>query len=116
MLGHPGQGLLGLVPFGGIGPGLGGHQTGLRCLRGARVAALQIRQGQTHAVELPAFHGHGHGVRQGRRLGGLAGLPVLVAIPGSKAADHDKQGTRDRGTPFVPEMLELVELLLFFKV
>ena len=55
-------------------------------------------------------------VEQGRRLDGTASLPILVAIPGGKRAQHSDEQPSDEIAVGFPEVPEFVKLLLFFKV
>jgi hypothetical protein len=55
-------------------------------------------------------------VKQHGRLGRLAALPVLVTVPGRVAAQNDDQHPGDQVAIFLPEVFDLVELFLFFKV
>ena len=51
-----------------------------------------------------------------RGLCGLAALPVLVAIPGRKSTKNGNECPGDEITVLLPEVLQLVKLLLFFEV
>jgi hypothetical protein len=95
---------------------LGDQQAGLLRVGGGSEALLHVAQHALDALDVAGLRAALDLVVKGCGLRCLAALVVLPAVPGHEGAGDEQHGPGDQGAVGVPEMLELVELFLFFEV
>ena len=116
LVGHPLQGHFGNICLARVGGHFGQGQTGLLGVAGACVAVFHVVESALGLGDVATSQGFAHFVIHGCSLRRLAALPVVVAVPPRQSEHHHDQHAADEVAVFAPEMLEFVELFLFFEV
>ena len=116
LAGHPAQGGLGGINVALVVIGPGRQQAGLLGKGRPGKTLLHVGHRAVQPAGVSRLGGTLDLVVHHGRLGGLIALPVVVAVPGCKSAKNDNQAPGNQVTVLLPEVLQLVELLLFFQI